>query len=106
MYNQWCSPIGRKAARRQCSSGERAIEVYGDIIWEYITAIGCYGETFRRADVEQWFGREMGFAKRTATLYVGAFFAYCRAVPEQFSGPASVLTKSGCRFYLADADEK
>lgn len=97
------NPIGLIAARRMVTGGIGAVKNYGERIWESMT---FRYDGFTTKQIVDDLIHETGIMPRTAYSYVMAFFAYCRAVPDDFSGPGSRLTKQGHRYILIDNPER
>ncbi len=104
--SMWTSPKGRRAAQKQLTFGLGALDRYGEAIWEEITFLSANHEPFRLSEVAQWLADEYRLSFKTADNYVRAFFAYCRAAPEEFGGPSSKLTHcAGHKWQLLDNPE-
>lgn len=98
----WNNEKGLDAAQKQCTNGTAAVQNYGEQLWEALSYVGSDQETFKKADLIKWVTKECHLAKRTADLYVAAFFAYCLACPEEFSGPRSRLVRVRHGLYRLD----
>lgn len=96
------NPIGLAAANRCVTSGASGVRQYGGSIWDAMT---YHGKQFTTKEIVAELVEEHGLAPRTAYSYVISFFAYCRAVPDDFRGPGSRLEKRGNRWRLADNPE-
>lgn len=84
-------PTGLAAARRQNTGGFGS---YGEAIWDAICYVGLGGAFTRRDVVDELLReRENKITEVTAERYITAFFAYARAAPEDFSGPASKIVR-------------
>jgi len=100
------NPIGLKAAYNQLTNG---FGPHGPEIWDTVAAVGCHGNRFKAKQVVDSLKRDelRHLARRTVQQYVNAFFAYCLAAPEDFSGPASKLVRTSRGYYkLVDGDEQ
>jgi len=95
----WNNSTGLAAARRTFTNGDVAVMNHGDAIWDEMT---YRWEGFSKRDIVESLMKSHGYTEQTATHYVSAFFAYCRAAPEDFNGPASRLVKVGNRYQLLD----
>ena len=76
---------------------QQMMELYGPKIWDIMT---FWDNGFNVAFVAEKLCAVTDLMPKTAHMYVTAFFAYCRAAPEEFSGPASKLTKVGQGKYM------
>jgi hypothetical protein len=104
---QWLNEAGRAAANRYFTNGAKAVDRYGEAIWDYMCFLSAQGEEFRTHDLVAWLADEAKLANRTAYNYVMAFLGYCRAANEDFSGPASRLEqKRRSVWVLADNPER
>lgn len=92
--------IGLKAAKRQSTSG---FSRYGEDIWDRMTTMqGVF--TFDKV-VDAFHSDHPDLSRSTCVLYCRAFFAYCKAVPEDFHGPKSRLVRGPFpTWYLEDSD--
>jgi hypothetical protein len=98
------NPVGLAAARAQTTSG---FSTYGPDLWDIITAISTHNEPFKATTVAEYLAKQKSLSWGTAYQYTRAFIAYARACPEEFTGPASRITKDRHgRFYLADGPEE
>lgn len=86
MFN---NPVGIAAATKINST--HSINLYGEYIWDRMCA--SY-ERFTTREIADQLVEKYGLAPRTARNYVVCFFAYCRACPNEFSGPATKLVKN------------
>jgi len=97
------NPKGLHAARSY-SNGEYGVRTHAETIWNSMT---FNDNGFTVASIAKDLQKETGLMPKTAQTYVAAFFRYCRAAPEEFSGPSSRLIKIGQgKYALADNPER
>ena len=99
---QWNNESGLAAADRMTKYGANAVKRHGDWFWDCLTGWEIETETtvFSINKIANELSTHFGLAKRTATLYTYAFFAYAKHAPDEFSGPTSKITRIGNGNYI------
>lgn len=84
------NPLGITQAARQFTGGRTSVRKYGEVLWDYM----CFHyEGFTKNELATHLTTCYPITETTAHHHVNAFFAYCKAVPADFIGDCSQLTK-------------